>query len=267
MKKTEPDVTIDSIEQVDKALKEEKKEVALGKNEYPLLPLRDVVIFPGMIIPLFVGRPKSVAALEAGMQANKRIVLVAQKKIEVDDPSQKDLYAVGALVNILQLLKLPDGSIKVLVEGMDRVRISEIKPDEYYIAKITTFRERKEKGPELQALMRHVNESFESYVKLNRKVPQETLLSIMNQDDPSRLSDSIAAHLSVKVADKQRLLASVSPSSRLKYLSKLLTGEVEILELEQKIKGEVRKQMEQSQKEYYLHEQIKAIQRELGERE
>ncbi|MDX9753479.1 MAG: endopeptidase La [bacterium] len=236
-----------------------------AREEFPLLPLRDVVIFPGMIIPLFVGRPKSVAALEAGMQGDKRIVLVAQKKMDIDEPMPNDLYDVGTIISVLQLLKLPDGSIKVLIEGIQRVQIERYTgQDPFFIVETSVLEENVENGSDVQALMRHVRDAFESYVKLNRKIPQETLISIMNLEDPGRLGDSIAAHLTIKVADKQRLLASSSPSSRLRLLSKILASELEILELEQKLKGEVRKQMEQSQKEYYLHEQIKAIQRELG---
>ncbi|MBN2328870.1 MAG: endopeptidase La [Candidatus Omnitrophica bacterium] len=243
---------------------EETSQPAVGK-EYPLLPLRDVVVFPGMILPLFVGRPKSIAALEAAMQGEKRLVLTAQKRMEVDEPSPQDLYSIGTLINLLQLLKLPDGSIKVLVEGVRRVRINSILSTDPFLAiEIKTFGERSEKGPKTEALLRHVSSQFESYVRLNRKIPQETLLSITNLDDAGRMADNIAAHLTVKVSDKQRLLSCSNPVTRLKYLSEILQSELEILELEQNIKNEVRKQMEQSQKEYYLHEQIKAIQRELG---
>lgn len=263
-KKAEPPIIEEvipvSIEELD-ALEALEK----SASEYPLLPLRDVVIFPGMIIPLFVGRPKSVAALEAGMQGDKRIVLVAQKKMEVEEPVEKDLYNVGTLINILQMLKLPDGSIKVLVEGTSRVKITDyIAAEPFFVVDTDPLPERIEQGTETKALNRHVAELFESYVKLNRKVPQETLLSIMNLDDPSRMADSIAAHLSIKIADKQRLLSSTSSRTRLKQLVSILSSEIEILEMEQSIKNEVRKNMEQSQKEYYLHEQIKAIQRELG---
>ncbi len=266
MSKTETNISDETFESIPDEIKDViQKKSPKNVVGVPLLPLRDVVIFPGMIIPLFVGRPKSVAALEAGMEGDKRIVLVAQKKMDVDNPSKRDLYSVGTLVNILQLLKLPDGSIKVLVEGLERLRIVKlIKAEPYFTAKTTPIRERQETSAEIQALLRHVNELFENYVKLNRKVPQETLLSIINMDDPGRLADSISAHISVKVSEKQRLLASPSPTTRLKILTQILSNELEILELEQKIKSEVRKQMEQSQKEYYLHEQIKAIQRELG---
>ncbi len=249
--------TLDDFEELD--------DLVPSDSEYPLLPLRDVVIFPGMIIPLFVGRPKSVAALEAGMQGEKRIVLVAQKKMEVEEPEEKDLYSVGTLINILQMLKLPDGSIKVLVEGTSRVKINRyIAVEPFFVVETDPLAERIEHDTETKALIRHVGELFETYVKLNRKVPQETLLSIMNLEDPSRLADSIAAHLSVKITDKQRLLSSVSSRTRLKQLVGILNSEIEILEMELSIKNEVRKNMEQSQKEYYLHEQIKAIQRELG---
>ncbi len=237
----------------------------INPGEFPLLPLRDMVIFPGMIIPLFVGRSKSVSALEAGMQGDKRIVLVAQKQVEIDEPDQSDLYAVGTLINILQLLKLPDGSIKMLVEGLERVRIEKIiTKDPFFVAKTSPIKDHMKRGTEITALLRHVHELFESYVKMNRKVPQETLLSIMNVEDPGRLADTISAHLTIKVSEKQRLLSSPNPTTRLKNLTKILTNEIEILKMEQNIKNEVRKQMEQSQKEYYLHEQIKAIQRELG---
>ncbi len=249
---------------MEEILAEDTGDLDINK-EYPLLPLRDVVIFPGMIIPLFVGRSKSIAALEAAMQGDKRLVLVAQKRMDVDEPTPSDLYSVGTLINLLQLLKLPDGSIKVLVEGVRRVRIQKVlSTDPFLAVEAHPMDERESPTQKTEALLRHVNSQFESYVRLNRKIPQETLLSIVNLDDPSRLADNIAAHVSVKVADKQRLLACANPTTRLRYLSEILHSELEILELEQNIKNEVRKQMEQSQKEYYLHEQIKAIQRELG---
>ncbi|MBI1389851.1 MAG: endopeptidase La [bacterium] len=241
------------------------EEIGQFRQEYPLLPLRDVVIFPGMILPLFVGRPKSVAALEAGMQDDKRLVLAAQKQMDVDEPRAADIYSVGTLINILQMLKLPDGSIKVLVEGVERVKIRDLSTsDPFFVALIEPLVSREDGGSELLALSRHVRDQFETYVKLNRKVPQETLLSIMNVDEPGRLADLISSHLAVKVSDKQKLLSSGSARSRLKNLSEILRNELEILELESKIKNEVRKQMENSQREYYLQEQIKVLQRELG---
>ncbi|MFH1744029.1 MAG: endopeptidase La [bacterium] len=234
-------------------------------RQYPLLPLRDVVIFPGMIIPLFVGRPKSVAALEAATNADKQLILVAQKKVDVDEPAAKDLYRVGTLVQILQILKLPDLSIKVLVEGVSRYRLSHISTSGgFYLTQAEPVEETEEAGPHIEALIRHVMGQFETYVKLNRKIPQETLLSILNIDHPGRLADSISSHLTVKIEDRQDLLATVEHSKRLLLLTQHLQSEIEILELENKIKGEVRKQMEQSQREYYLNEQMKAIQRELG---
>ncbi len=242
-----------------------KKPATKLVSEFPLLPLRDVVIFPGMIMPLFVGRPKSVAALEAGMQGAKQIVLAAQKKMETDEPNAEDLYSVGALVNLMQMLKLPDGSIKVLVEGVGRVRIKQMTAENpFFVAAVDPIEPTTDAGPEVLALARHVRDQFETYIKLNRKVPQETLLSVINVDDPGRLADAIAAQLVIKVSDKQKLLSAATAKGRLKHLSEVLNGELEILELESKIKGEVRKQMEHSQREYYLQEQIKVLQRELG---
>jgi len=233
--------------------------------QFPLLPLRDVVIFPGMIIPLFVGRPKSVAALEAAMNGDKQLILVAQKKIDIDDPSPKDLYRIGTLVHVLQMLKLPDMSIKVLVEGISRHRLRQISTSgEFCLTRAEEAEDNEQTGPRVEALVRHVRNQFESYVKLNRKVPQETLLSIVNIENPGHLSDAIAAHISSKIQDRQRLLSTLDQSKRLLLLSEFLQSEIEILELENKIKGEVRKQMERSQREYYLNEQMKAIQRELG---
>ena len=224
-----------------------------------------MVIFPGMIIPLFVGRPKSVAALEAATNADKQLILVAQKKVDIDEPAAKDLYRMGTLVQILQILKLPDLSIKVLVEGVSRYRLSHISTGgAFYLTQAELVDEPEETGPHVEALIRHVTGQFETYVKLNRKIPQETLLSILNIGHPGRLADSIAAHLTIKIEDRQELLATVDHSKRLLLLTQHLQSEIEILELENKIKGEVRKQMEQSQREYYLNEQMKAIQRELG---
>lgn len=242
-----------------------KKPAIKPVSEFPLLPLRDVVIFPGMIMPLFVGRPKSVAALEAGMQGNKQIILTAQKKMETDEPKAGELYSVGTLINIMQMLKLPDGSIKVLVEGVGRVRIKSMAAEEpFFVADIEPIQPTNDCGAEVMAMARHVRDQFETYIKLNRKVPQETLLSIMNVDDPGKLADGIAAQMAIKVSDKQKLLAAATAKARLKFLSEVLNAELEILELESKIRGEVRKQMEHSQKEYYLQEQIKVLQRELG---
>jgi len=230
-----------------------------------LLPLRDVVVFPGMVVPLFVGRPKSVSALDEAMEDDKQIVLVTQRTVDCDDPEQKDLYRIGTLASILQLLKLPDGSVKVLVEGLSRQRIHQVTAGGGALQSLSeALSDPPVEGPEVEALMRHVQGQFEAYVRLNRKVPQETLVSILNLDEAGRLADNIAIHAALKVADKQKILATLSPRQRLITLSQILGAEVEILELEQKIKGEVRRQMEKTQKEYYLNEQIKAIQKELG---
>ncbi len=237
----------------------------LGWFELPLLPLRDVVVFPGMVVPLFVGRSKSVNALDEAMQGDKRLLLVTQRTVECDDPVQKDLYKIGTLASILQLLKLPDGSVKVLVEGVSRQRIHQVSPVGNALQGFSeSLEESRVEGPEVEALMRHLQEQFEAYVRLNRKIPQETLVSILNLEDAGRLADNIAIHTFLKVSDKQKILSTLAPRRRLLTLSRILGAEVEILELEQKIKGEVRRQMEKTQKEYYLNEQIKAIQKELG---
>jgi ATP-dependent Lon protease len=234
-------------------------------QELPLLPLRDVVVFPGMIVPLFVGRPKSVNALDFAMKSGKQVLLVTQKTVECDDPEAADLFNIGTLAGILQMLKLPDGSVKVLIEGTSRQRIHEVVQSESMLLGQSEERTEVEiGGPEVQAQVRHMQNLFERYVRLNRKIPQETLVSLLNLEDPGKLADNIAIHASLKVGDKQKILSSLDPRLRLMSLSKTLASEIEILELEQKIKGEVRRQMEKSQKEYYLNEQMKAIQKELG---
>ncbi len=234
-------------------------------QELPLLPLRDVVVFPGMIVPLFVGRPRSVTALDFAMKSGKQILLVTQKTVECDEPEAADLFNIGTLAGILQMLKLPDGSVKVLVEGTSRQSIHEvIQTESMMMAQSEELTEIEIGGPEVQAQVRHMQNLFERYVRLNRKIPQETLVSLLNLEDPGKLADNIAIHASLKVGDKQKILSALDPRLRLMSLSKTLTSEIEILELEQKIKGEVRRQMEKSQKEYYLNEQMKAIQKELG---
>ncbi len=239
--------------------------VILESELFPLLPLRDVVVYPGMVIPLFVGRPKSVSALESAMERDKQLLLVTQKSMDVDEPGADDLYDVATLVQVLQMLKLPDGSIKVLVEGLKRYKLDSILTEGDYFSGVAHSLESEIKpNAKLKALMRHVTDRFEQYVKFNRKVPQETLVAIMNLENPDRLADGIAAHLNTKVPDKQRLLEVTDVTERLSMLSVQLSSEIEVLEIEQKIKGEVRQQIETSQKEYYLNEQLKAIQRELG---
>ena len=240
---------------------------ARQKLELPVLPLRDVVVFPHMVIPLFVGRDKSIQALERAMEGDKQILLVAQKSPEVDDPGADDLYATGTLAQVLQLLKLPDGTIKVLVEGVARADISGVADDEG--ALIGTARvveselDRAER--EVQAVMRSLMGLFEQYVKTNRKLPPELLQTLSGVDDPGRLADTIAAHLGVRVADKQKLLEAHRIGERMEMLIGLVDGEIDVQQLEKRIRGRVKSQMEKSQREYYLNEQMKAIQKELGE--
>ena len=234
----------------------------------PVLPLRDVVVYPRMVIPLFVGRQKSIKALDSAMQTGKQILLVAQKNAEVDTPTKQDVYDFGTLANILQLLKLPDGTLKVLVEGIDRVVVHALHDhvDDYQTADIEVrestndMTARKER-----ALSQSLNGLFEQYVKLNKKVPPEILSSLSGIEDAGRLSDTIVAHLSLKLKKKQKILAILDIEERLSYLMELIEGEIDLLQVEQKIRGRVKQQMDRSQREYYLNEQMKAIQKELGE--
>ena len=234
----------------------------------PLLPLRDIIVFPHMVVPLFVGREKSIAALEEAMRRDKAIVLAAQKKAKVNDPSADDVFGVGTLGTIIQLLRLPDGTVKALVEGKQRVRILRFLPAEvFYQVEAEELVERSERTVELEALMRQVHTTFEAYVKLNKRIPPEMLMSVSTIDDPARLADTIVAHLSLKLTDKQAILEVEEPRARLEKLFELMQSEIEILQVEKKIRTRVKKQMEKSQKEYYLNEQMQAIQRELGEKD
>ena len=233
----------------------------------PVLPLRDVVVFPHMVIPLFVGRDKSIRALELAMESDKRILLVAQKSAETDDPAATDLYEIGTLAHVLQLLKLPDGTIKVLVEGMERVRVDRVSEREgtlsghAVVAPSTESRETRE----IEATARSLMTLFEQYVKTNRKLPPELLQTLAGIDEPSRLADTIAAHLGVRLADKQRLLEALDTGARLELLVGFVDGEIDVQQMEKRIRGRVKSQMEKSQREYYLNEQMKAIQKELGD--
>ncbi len=235
----------------------------------PVLPLRDVVVYPHMVIPLFVGREKSIEALDVAMKDDKQILLVAQKEPDIDDPQFNDLYQVGTLANILQLLKLPDGTVKVLVEGSHRSRVENyLETDGYYSAKVTEIQESLPANEqELDVLIRTAINSFDQYVKLNSKIPPEVLNSLSGIDDPSRLADTMAAHMALKVEDKQALLEMESVEARFENLMAQMEGEVDLLEMEKKIRGRVKQQMEKNQREYYLNEQMKAIQKELGEME
>ncbi|HBK46158.1 MAG TPA: endopeptidase La [Xanthomonadaceae bacterium] len=235
--------------------------------ELPVLPLRDVVVFPHMVIPLFVGRDKSMRALEQAMEADKRILLVAQKSAETDDPAAADLYAVGTLAQVLQLLKLPDGTIKVLVEGLSRVNVDKVvEVDGALQGRGTEVASSDAREPrEVEAVARSLMSLFEQYVKTNRKLPPELLQTLSGIDEPGRLADTIAAHIGVRLADKQRLLETTEVGERLEMLVGLVDGEIDVQQLEKRIRGRVKSQMEKSQREYYLNEQMKAIQKELGD--
>ena len=234
----------------------------------PLLPLRDVVVFPHMVIPLFVGRPKSIKALEAAMEAGKSIMLVAQKTAAKDEPTDKDLYEVGCIANILQMLKLPDGTVKVLVEGTQRANILTVTDDEsHFFCEAVPVGPEPTESAETEALRRAIVSQFDQYVKLNKKIPPEILTSLSGIDEPGRLADTIAAHLPIKLEQKQKILEMFNVTERLESLLSQLEGEIDILQVEKRIRGRVKRQMEKSQREYYLNEQVKAIQKELGEGE
>ncbi len=238
-------------------------------NQAPVLPLRDVVVFPHMAIPLFVGREKSIRALELAMETDKRILLVAQRSADVDDPKADELYNIGTLASILQLLKLPDGTVKVLVEGAERARIYQMEEtDGYLLADCEVIQEDvASDDAELDALMRSALAVFEQYVKLNKKVPAELLPSLSSMDAAGRLADTIAAHLNLRLEDKQRVLEMEDVRARIEHVMKQIEGEIEVLQIEKKIRSRVKQQMEKSQREYYLNEQMKAIQKELGDSE
>ncbi|HEU4774243.1 MAG TPA: endopeptidase La, partial [Lysobacter sp.] len=233
----------------------------------PVLPLRDVVVFPHMVIPLFVGRDKSIRALEIAMEADKQILLVAQKAAETDDPAAADLFEVGTLAHVLQLLKLPDGTIKVLVEGVSRVQVDHVVETDGALSgqarEIAPVIDREER--EIEAIMRSLMTLFEQYIKTNRKLPPELMQTLAGIDEPGRLADTVAAHLGVRISDKQKLLETHGIGARLEQLVGLVDGEIDVQQLEKRIRGRVKGQMEKSQREYYLNEQMKAIQKELGE--
>ncbi len=233
---------------------------------YPVLPLRDIVVFPGMIVPLFVGREKSVTALENVMQNDKKILLVAQKDASDDDPEVEDIYEVGVIASVMQLLKLPDGTVKVLVEGEARAKIEKyVRTDDYFEAEAVYVEEGESDEAELEALARSVVAQFESYVKLNKRVPPEVIVSISQIDDYAKLADTVASHLNIKINEKQELLEIAGVAERLERVYALMEGEMSVLQVEKKIRNRVKRQMEKTQREYYLNEQMKAIQKELGE--
>jgi len=243
-------------------------ELPNDQMELPLLPLRDVVVFPHMVIPLFVGRPKSIKALENAMEAGKSILLVAQKSAAKDEPSVEDLYSIGCVANILQMLKLPDGTIKVLVEGVQRARIDSVEDlRNLFVAKVTPVPVPDIGNNEVEAMRRAIIAQFDQYVKLNKKIPPEILTSLAGIEEPGRLADTIAAHLPLKLEQKQEVLEMFDTGERLEKLLSQLETELDILQVEKRIRGRVKRQMEKSQREYYLNEQVKAIQKELGEGE
>jgi ATP-dependent Lon protease len=234
----------------------------------PVLPLRDIVVFPHMIVPLFVGREKSVAALESAMAADKSIFLVAQLDPAEDDPDRDALYDVGVIATVLQLLKLPDGTVRVLVEGKQRARLETLNGDDSHLtADVELIEEGEAEGTEVSALMRSVIDQFENYARLNKKLPAETSVQLGQIEDASKLADAVAANISIKVADKQALLIELDPAKRLEMAFALMEGELGVLQVEKKIRSRVKRQMEKTQREYYLNEQLKAIQRELGNAE
>jgi ATP-dependent Lon protease len=238
-----------------------------GRDAIPVLPLRDVVVYPHMVIPLFVGREKSIKALDAAMADNKQILLVAQKSAEVDEPQAADMYEIGTLASILQLLKLPDGTVKVLVEGGGRAAVRRVAViDDFFTAEIEAADDVIELPErEMEVLMRSATTLFDQYVKLNKKVPPEVLTSLASIDEPSRLADTMAAHMALKLDEKQHVLEMFDVRERLEHLMALMEGENDILQMEKRIRGRVKRQMEKNQREYYLNEQMKAIQKELGE--
>ena len=252
----------------DKTEQKNKTGEQSGPLMLPVLPLRDIVVFPHMIVPLFVGREKSVRALENVMQDDKQILLVAQKNAADDNPEIADIYDVGTIGTVLQLLKLPDGTVKVLVEGVRRARVSDYTDnDQFFEANVEPIEEAETDSEQLEALSRSVVSQFEGYVKLNKKVPPEVLGSVTQIDEPAKLADTIASHINIKIAEKQELLELPSVAERLERVYSLMEGEISVLQVEKRIRSRVKRQMEKTQREYYLNEQLKAIQKELGDGE
>jgi ATP-dependent Lon protease len=234
----------------------------------PLLPLRDIIVFPHMVVPLFVGRQKSIRALEEAMAKQKFILLAAQKDAKTNDPGEEDIFAVGTLGTVVQLLRLPDGTVKVLVEGKKRARVLRyVDASSFFLVDAEEIEPPTVKTPEIEALIRSVNATFENYVKLNKKIPPEMVMSVAAIDDAARLADTIVAHLGIKIEDKQQLLEVLDAAERLEKVLTFMRSEIEILEVEKRIRSRVKKQMEKTQKEYYLNEQMRAIQKELGEKD
>ena len=238
----------------------------VSSSIHPVLPLRDIVVFPHMIVRLFVGREKSVRALEEVMKDDKQILLASQMDAGQDEPSSETIFTTGVLANVLQILKLPDGAVKILVEGINRVSINKfIENEDFFQAEATVIEETSNKAEEIEALRRSVVEDFERYAKLNKNVPEEAFASIIETDDPGKLADTVSGHLGISVEKKQELLETLDVGERLEKIFSLMQGEMSVLRVEKKIKTRVKTQMEKTQREYYLNEQMKAIQKELGD--
>ncbi len=241
-------------------------EKRLSSALYPVLPLRDIVVFPGMIVPLFVGRQKSINALEHAVETKSKLLLVTQREASNDEPRAEDIHRIGVVVNILQLLKLPDGTVKVLVEGNQRAEINYyIDNPEYFEAEVFHLDESASAQNEVEAISRSVVTSFDNYIKLNKKIPYDILANIQKLTDPSLIADTIATHLALKISEKQEILELTDVSKRLEKILEFIEREIDVLNTERKIRSRVRTQMEKSQKEYYLNEQMKAIRKELGD--
>src|SRR5262252_2082699 len=248
--------------------KDKKDELTSGVMRVPLLPLRDIIVFPHMVVPLFVGRQRSIKALEEATQKQGPIFLSSQKDAKTNEPTEEDIYKIGTLGTVVQMLKLPDGTVKVLIEGKKRAKVARFvaNPD-FFLVEVEEAPEIVERNTEVEALTREVHATFENYVKLKKKIPPEMVMSVSSIDDPARLSDTIVAHLGIKLGDRQNLLETFNAAERLEKVLAHMRAEIEILEVERRIRSRVKKQMERSQKEYYLNEQMRAIQKELGEKD
>ncbi|HKX84971.1 MAG TPA: endopeptidase La [Pyrinomonadaceae bacterium] len=248
--------------------KKDEREPSSGPVRVPLLPLRDIIVFPHMVVPLFVGRQRSIKALEEATQKQSLIFLSSQKDAKTNDPSEEDIYKIGTLGSVVQMLKLPDGTVKVLIEGKRRARVMRfVANSDFFLVDVEEAPETVERNTEVEALVREVHSTFENYVKLKKKIPPEMVMSVSSIDDPGRLADTIVAHLGVKLEDRQNLLETFNAAERLEKVLGHMRAEIEILEVERRIRSRVKKQMERSQKEYYLNEQMRAIQKELGEKD
>jgi len=239
-----------------------------GASRVPLLPLRDIIVFPHMVVPLFVGRQRSIKALEEATQKQSPIFLSSQKDAKTNEPTEEDIYKIGTLGTVVQMLKLPDGTVKVLIEGKKRAKIVNfVSNPDFFLVDVDEAQEIVERNTEVEALTREVHATFENYVKLKKKIPPEMVMSVSAIDDPGRLADTIVAHLGIKIEDRQNLLETFNANERLEKVLGHMRAEIEILEVERRIRSRVKKQMERSQKEYYLNEQMRAIQKELGEKD